>query len=122
MYYNMHGCTILRLAVSMLAGVPTPFNLTLPATLDLEFGRTSIIVVNVSWIQQDGADYDIFISPPIPYSNTSRTSIIIPNVPFNVQYNVTVVAHRCHGGYTSSAMLNHSESNTAAVIILITNL
>ena len=93
-------------------GVPTSYNLTLPATLDLEFGRTSITAINVSWTQQDGADYDIFISPPIPYNNTSRTSIIIPNVPFNVQYNVTVVAHRCHGSYTSSATLNYSESNT----------
>ena len=93
------------------AGVPTPFNLTLPTTLDLEFGRTSITAINVSWTQQDGAEYNSFISPPIPYSNASRTSIIIPNVPFNVQYNVTVVAHRCDGSYTSSATLNYSKSN-----------
>ena len=89
---------------------PTSFGLTLSDTSDLEFGRTSITAINVSWTPQDGVNYVIAISPPIPYNNASRTSITIPNVSFNTQYNITVGAiNRC-GNYTASTSLNYSKS------------
>ena len=90
---------------------PTSFSVTLPDTSDLEFGRTSITAINVSWTQQDGVNYVIAISPPIPYNNASRTSITIPSVPFNTQYNITVGAiNRCGASYTASTSLNYSKS------------
>ena len=97
--------------VLFYADDPTSFSLTLPDTSDLEFGRTSITAINVSWTPQDGVNYVIAISPPIPYNNASRTSITIPNVPFNTQYNITVGAiNRCGASYTASTSLNYSKS------------
>ena len=67
------------------------------------------VTVTVEWTQQEGATYDVRISPlaPVLVTNGDTSHQII--VLYNTEYNLTVVAVTVCGNVTTSRTLNYGE-------------
>ena len=75
------------------------------------------VTVTVKWTQQEGAMYNIRISPlaPVLITNGSTSGQIM--VLYNKEYNLTVVAVTTCGNATTSMRLNYGELSIPVSIL-----
>ena len=79
-----------------------------PSSTVQQYGRDDV-TLTVQWDlpQYDGGapvDYTITVNPGVGTFTTSRTSIMIAGVPYNVIHTVSIVATNCNGS-SSAAMV-----------------
>ena len=65
----------------------------------LTYFLPSSVSITISWtpLELEGVDYNTSITP---FQAASTTSIVIPNIPYNTQYTITVVVSNCTGSST----------------------
>jgi hypothetical protein len=76
----------------------------------VEYGKDNATVI-LNWTQQNGALYYANIIPQVPITFVTNTSIELI-VPFNVQYNLSIIGSLCDQNGTATIIdLNFGEFN-----------